>query len=357
MPMPKCRFVTLTACACLLVAGVSGGVYARSHVEPPATTAMPLAEAIRLFATPNLRMSPAQSVAATKAINDAETAHRAEVSWQLGHALVLRSAGAKQDARACIEKVIAAEPAVADHQFWYGTLCFETIDTAGMFEQMGLANKGKAAYDEALRLDPTHVSARIGLFQFYSGAPTIAGGSTTKAKALCDELLALADGKGEYFGQVFLAQLAAKSEDWAEMARRYTLAETARGEGAGALNAIRAHARSLLNAKKDPDAALAMIERALPLNASDDAQTWFIAGQVHQKLKHMDAAAEAFGKAVEINPTGAPNSLYGLAECLEATGKFKDAAKRYADFAALFPKDERAEKAGEKSKACAKKAG
>lgn len=357
MPTPTRRFVTLAACASLLAPGVSAGAHARTRAEPPATTAMPLAEAIRLLVTPNLRMSPAQVVAATKAINDAESTHRAEVSWQLGHALVLRSGGARKEARACLEKIIVAQPAVADHQFWYATVCFETIDAAGMFEQMGLANKGKAAYEEALRLDPTHVGARIGLFQFYSSAPTIAGGSTTKAKALCDELLALPEGKGEYFGNVFLAQLAAKSEDWAEMGRRYTLAETARGEGAGAVNAIRSHARSLLNAKKDPDAALAMIERAIPLTPSDDAQTWFIAGQVHQKLKHMDAAAEAFGKAVEINPTGAPNSLYGLAECLEATGKFKDAAKRYADFAALFPKDERAEKASDKAKACAKKAG
>lgn len=360
--MPTARFqrLALASGAVLVAAVCSPASLGRTLSEPPvaapADTTMTLAEAIRLYTALNVVMSPEQAATASKVINEAQAAHGTETSWRYGRAMVLRAGGARVEARELMEQVIKAEPNVADHQFWYGTLCFETINSAGLFEKMGLGNKGKAAYDEALKLDASHVSARLGLFQYYANAPSIAGGSKSKAKALCDELLALPDGKGEYTGQVLLGQLAATNEDWAEMANRYTLAETARGEGAGLVPAIRAHARSLLNAKKDPAAALAMIERALPLAASNDAQVWFIKGQAHQQLKQPDEAAAAYGRAVEINPTGAPSSLWGLAECLEASGKFKDAAKRYAEFARLFPKDDRADKAGDKAKACEKQA-
>ncbi|MFN0010519.1 MAG: tetratricopeptide repeat protein [Phycisphaerales bacterium] len=326
-------------------------------VQAGSEGAMPLVEAIRLFTTINVRMSPEQSAAAERAITSAEATHGTEASWQFARAMVLRRAGDGKAAREMMDRVVKAEPAVADHQFWLGTLCFETINDAGLFEKMGQSNKGKAAFEKALQLDPAHVPARFALFQFYANAPGIAGGSTAKAKALAEELLALPEGKGEFNGHLCLAQLAAKEESWDEMARQYALAEALppAGEGTGPLVAIRGHARTLLSIKKDPAAALVQVERGVPLADSTEAQLWFIKGQAHQQLKQMDAAAEAFVKAVDVNPASAPSSLFGLAECLEATGKFKDAAERYAQFAKLFPKDERAGQAGDGVKRCEKK--
>ncbi len=319
-------------------------------------TPLVLPEAIRLVTTPGLALSAGQAAAAEAAITSAEAEHGSEASWRCARAVLLRRAGDRTKARDLLKQVVQADPGVADYQFWYGSLCFETINDAGLFEKMGLADKGKAALSEALRLNPSHIPARVGLFQYYANAPGIAGGSTAKARALCDELVALPEGKGEFTGTLLLAQLAGKAEDWAEMSRLYAAAETARGDGSGLLAALRAHARALLNTKKDAAGALAVVDRGVPLADSTEAQLWFIKGQAHQQLKQWAPAIEALTRAVEVNPTNAPGSLFGLAECHEAAGEYAAAAARYRQFGDLFPKDSRAEKAADGAQRCARKA-
>src|SRR5260221_273641 len=76
--------------------------------------------------------------------------------------------------------------------------------------------------------------------------------------------------RGEYQGRIVLAGIAAQKEDWAKMSKEYTAAETAEGDGADPVNALRSQAFLLLTKKKDPQAALPIAERYVNAAPADD---------------------------------------------------------------------------------------
>lgn len=118
-------------------------------------------------------------------------------------------------AREAFEKIAAAEPGNAEAHYYLGVLAekrsdidealkqLETattlapknsmyflelggaysaaINKAGLLSQLSLAHKCQAALEKAVELDPDSVEARNGLISFYRSAPSIAGGSMTKA--------------------------------------------------------------------------------------------------------------------------------------------------------------------------------
>jgi tetratricopeptide (TPR) repeat protein len=257
-------------------------------------------------------------------------------------AMLKRARGDRATALEDMKELIKLAPNVAEYHFRYGTLEFETI--SGMLEAGSKGGRGRDAMIRTIELDPQHVFARVGLFQFYLQAPWIAGGSSSKAKAQCDELLALPDGRGEYQGRLLLAQYAASDEEWEEMSKQFTLAESARGIGASKLSAIGAHALALLDRKEDPAAAQALLARAAELDTPNETTLPFARGRVAMVKEDYAAAAQQFTTVLERNE-GARSSRFMLAESLEKLGKKAEAAQQYEEFAKRFPGDNRAEKA------------
>jgi tetratricopeptide (TPR) repeat protein len=156
----------------------------------------------------------------------------------------------RKDALARFERAVEMQPGNADYQFWLGNAAFDRVDDVGMLSKMSLASDGRKAFEKAIAIDPGHVAARFGLAQFYVGAPGIAGGSVAKARAQGEALLAIPDKRGEFQGRMVMAGIEAHDENWTEMTRQFTLAETATGEGAEVSGALRSHAWYLLNGKK-----------------------------------------------------------------------------------------------------------
>lgn len=262
-------------------------------------------------------------------------------------AMLKRTRGDRAAALEDMKELIKLAPNVAEYHFRYGSLEFETI--SGMLEAGSKGGRGRDAMIRTIELDPQHVFARIGLFQFYLQAPWIAGGSSSKAKAQCDELLALPDGRGEYQGRLLLAQYAASDEEWEEMSKQFTLAETARGIGASKAGAIAAHALALLDRKEDPAAAAAVLARATDLDTPKDTTLPFARGRVAMAKNDYASAAQQFTTVLERNE-GARSSRFMLAESLEKLGKKAEAVKHYEEFAKRFPGDNRAEKASSAAK-------
>ena len=174
----------------------------------------------------------------------------------------------RKDALTRLEHAVAMQPGNADYQFWLGS----------------------ASFEKAIALDPGHVAAHVGLSQFYLGAPGIAGGSVEKAKAQGNALLAIPEKRGEYQGHMVLAGIAAHDENWAEMTKEFTAAETAGGDGADPVGALRSHAWYLVNKKKDPQAALPIVERYVKAAPADDLTALFLDGEVKRQLGQKDAA-------------------------------------------------------------------
>jgi tetratricopeptide (TPR) repeat protein len=258
----------------------------------------------------------------------------------------------RKEALEQFERAVKLEPGNADYQYWFASASFEHIDDVGMLSKMSLASDGRKAYEKAIAIDPNYVAARIGLARFYLGAPAIAGGSVDKAKQQGAALLAIPDKRGEYQGRMVLAGTAAEGKDWAEMSRQFALAETAGGLGADPVAALRTQVFYLLNQKKDPQAAVPVVERYLKVASSDDLTAVFLNGEVQRQLGHCVEALVSYDQVLA-KRAEARGSRWGAAVCHDQLGQ-KDAARRdYEEYARRFPDDPRAKEA----KAAVKKLG
>ncbi len=87
------------------------------------------------------------------------------------------------------ERCVELAPRVAEHQYVLGDACLSKLDAGGRgLSGLGLAKRGKAALEKALRLDPDHVPARMMYFQYHLEAPRIAGGSKKEARRQVEEI-------------------------------------------------------------------------------------------------------------------------------------------------------------------------
>lgn len=280
-----------------------------------------------------------------KAVALVETAAKREPGnprWSFGRGLALLFTGKGLEGRDLLERAANAEPGRSEYQYWYGASIFETIDEVGMLGKMSAASKGKAALEKAIALDPGNVRARQALFQFYLEAPGIAGGSVEKAREQARATAALP--AGAFRGQMMVAQLAVREEDWAAMSKAYLAAETAGGSGANPAAAMTNHAFQLIRGKKDPAAALVVIDRLAKIAKPEDTTADFLRGEARSAMGDCAGAVDSYSKVLLRQPE-ARNTRYALATCLEKLGRKPEAAGHYDEFARRFPKDDRAGKA------------
>lgn len=250
----------------------------------------------------------------------------------------------REAAQERFERAADLQPGHADGQFWLASSSFERIDDVSMLSKMSLASQGRKAFEKAIALDPNHVGARVGLMQFFSQAPAIAGGSMDKAKALGNELLALPGRRGEFQGHMALAGLAEEKSNWAEMSRHYIAAETAQGEGADPLVAMQAHAAILLGKAADPKAALPVMERYVKAAPADNVSAWFFDGEVKRQQGKCGEAVTRYEQVIA-KVEGARGSRWGAAVCHEKLGHKDVARKHYGEFVRRFPDDPRSKEA------------
>lgn len=294
-------------------------------------------------------LAAARKVLATQAAHEPKAACWEFALAHVANAEAEQAAGdaAKNERKEALlrfEHAAALAPGNADYQFWLASASFDRVDDVGTLSQMSLASGGRKAFEKALVIDPGHVASRVGLARFYLDAPGIAGGSVEKAKAQGDALLAIQGKRGEFQGRMVLAGIAAHDENWAEMSRQFTAAETAAGDEADPVGAMRSHAWILLNRKKDVQAALPVVERYVKTAAADDMTALFLDGEVKRQLGHCADALPRYDQVIA-KFAGARGSRWGAAVCREQLGQ-KDAARlHYEEYARRFPDDDRAKEA------------
>lgn len=104
-----------------------------------------------------------------------------------GEALLAMGTERLEDAIKLGDQCASAYPMRAECQEIIGSALGAKASTEGIMAAMGYASKIKDAMKKAVELDPKSISARYNLMMFYSMAPGIAGGSSSKAKALAIE--------------------------------------------------------------------------------------------------------------------------------------------------------------------------
>lgn len=300
------------------------------------------------------QITPADLASIETTVNAAVASRPEDERVRYAKVLLDRAKGDRRTAKTSIEALIKQSPDVAEYRATHGTLCFEGINDAGIFEKMSIASMGRSEYEKAIALDPALIEPRIGLARFYLNAPGYAGGSYKKAEEQANALIAIPGGKGEFFGRSLLADIYADQSEWPKVEEQFQLAESSTNAATNPVAAMRGYAQILLNKKKDPAAALVVLERAQNA-AADDATIWFLTGESKKSLGDDQGAIIAYSKAIELKPD-AVSSRFALAELLEKQKQYAQAAIEYREFVSRFPADPRAATAATGAARCEKKA-
>jgi tetratricopeptide (TPR) repeat protein len=96
-----------------------------------------------------------------------------------------------------IEQAVLLSPSASSHLL-FGRILSAQIQKASLFRKGSLAGKAKVQFEAAVASDPKSIPARLGLMDFYSGAPGIVGGSWDKAVAQAHEIAKLDALEGQY---------------------------------------------------------------------------------------------------------------------------------------------------------------
>lgn len=334
----------MAACACAQQASDVAQTAGTASVQPAPVTYATLEDAITAIKRPGTVLSAEEVAEATRVIGAARDAGEESHRVMYAEALLAARQNNYPRARDLMREVVKLSPDDAVYRMTHAGNAFMSISTAGTLDKLSLAEEGRDAYLEALRIDSSLVEPRIGLAEYYIQAPGIAGGSWKKAGEQAHALIDLPEGRGEFTGYMLKARIAMEREQWKVMSEHFTKAETARGENASAFIAIISHANALLDKKEDAKAALAQAERAVPMAPANDAMALVVVGRCKQAMKDWQGAVDTYAQVLALRPD-AKLSRLGYATSLEKLGRQVEALQQFHEFTTRFPQDPLAEKA------------
>jgi tetratricopeptide (TPR) repeat protein len=110
----------------------------------------------------------------------------AEAAYRLGLLALMRDDQAEAVKR--LEQATRLAPEAGPYFQALGDAYGLSTEQAGLFSKLSLARKCRAAYEQAVALEPGSIAARYALFAFYRQAPVIVGGGFAKARAQAIEI-------------------------------------------------------------------------------------------------------------------------------------------------------------------------
>jgi tetratricopeptide (TPR) repeat protein len=250
-----------------------------------------------------------------------------------------------EEALGRLERSVKIDPSKADTHYWLAQAYGVQAIRANVVRQVGLARKARAAFEEAVRLDPKHVQARSGLLEFYLVAPGVMGGSVEKARAQAREIRKLDPLVGARVAariHVHEKNFDAAEKEFVDAQRRHSdsreprfwlgLFYTQREDYPRAFavfeemlrrdpsdsGAIYQIGRVAALSGQNLDRGAEHLRRYLQLTPKEDepphAAAWFRLGEIHQKAGRTAEARTAFRRTLELDP-----SHKGAAEALEGS--------------------------------------
>ncbi|MEJ1971229.1 MAG: tetratricopeptide repeat protein [Lacunisphaera sp.] len=97
---------------------------------------------------------------------------------------------------AALETATALDPQSSNDQRLLGDAYGLSAQKAGLFGKLGFARKCKAAYDQAVVLDPKNIDARWSVMEYCRQAPAIAGGGMDAAYAQAEAIRQIDPARG-----------------------------------------------------------------------------------------------------------------------------------------------------------------
>ncbi len=235
------------------------------------------------------------------------------------------------------ENAIELNSSNSDYYLWLGKSYHAMLDEASFFEKGILSGKVMDNYKKAIKIEPANIEARILLANYYIYAPSIAGGSTKKAKEQAEEIKKYDPNKALML--------------WATIYSREEKYDLAIGE----------YKKYLELNPTDPDAhyqfgmyyqrlekfddATAMFEKAILIDDKAYKSLYQIGRTAIFSGENFDRGIDCFQEYIKADP-GSPNpgldsAHWRLGMLYEKKGKTKLARKEYRIAAELNPDEEK----------------
>jgi len=227
------------------------------------------------------------------------------------------------------EAVKQAEQCVAAHAG--NALCHVALGKAlgskamngGMMSAMGYAGTIRDSFKKAVELDPRNMDARFSLLQFYTMAPGIMGGGTSKAESLASQTAAVNPEAGKLMqGSLELADGKLAKAEATALAARPGADEELQDQQEGLLINI---GIKQLNDKKYAEAERILRDTLKRFPDSEGAPYW-IARVQQEQGKHREAVAGFEALLVKVPK---PHVHYRMAQSLQALGDKPKAMAAY----------------------------
>ena len=244
------------------------------------------------------------------------------------------SRGDDDSAIAILEKAVAQSPKSAEAHFCLANAYGSKAQKGGMLAAATYGPKAKGQLETAVALDPKHVEARLGLVQFYAGAPEIMGGSNDKALEQARAIKAMDPVVGHRAYAFIYSQQ--KKLDLAKKEYVDAIREQP--------DSPKAHSyfgQYLVNAEKNYSAAFEEFETALKIDPQYMAAFYHLGRTAALGDTNLSRGEESLKKYLgytpkEKEPTLA-NAHYFLGTIFEKQGKRADAKRSYEAALKLNP--------------------
>jgi len=199
-----------------------------------------------------------------------------------------------------LERATALDPANSEAQRCLGDAYGTLAQKSGLFTGLRLAKKVRAAYEQAVVLDPHSLAARLSLFDFCLMAPSLLGGGTDKAVAQADVIAQLDADQGH----LARSRLRAAEKNYPEARRELAALLAVSPDNYAALYQL---GRVAAITGEEVDAGLQALQKCLSLPATTgapghDAAQWRL-GLLLEKKGNLAAARAAYQASLKLNPT------------------------------------------------------
>ena len=222
-----------------------------------------------------------------------------------------------------LEEAVEFAPDNAEYHYWLGVVYGTLARSASIFSQMSLATGCKDEFESAVKLDPKHIRARIGLIQYLIQAPGIVGGSKEEAGTHIEKLkeLSLYD---YYAMKTTLALGEEKYNEATEYMQKAIAVDSTKAEAYNTLGYL------YLRYSKDFQKAVATFKEMVKLKP-DDANSYDSLGDGYFGSKMYSEALTAYNKALGINPDFTP-SIFNIARVYDELNNKQEAINWYKKY-------------------------
>jgi tetratricopeptide (TPR) repeat protein len=244
------------------------------------------------------------------------------------------------EAEGHLERAVKLRGDVSEFHLWLGRVYGQKAQDASKLRQPGLAKKTKASWERAVALDAENLDARADLVSFYLMAPSILGGSESKAAEQAEEIRK----RNPYRGALEAVRVAEDRKDTAKAERELrALAAAYPDSAAPSMRLV-----VMLSGQQRYDDAFAVVDGMLVRRPRDPSATYQLGRLAALSGRRLDEGEAALRRYLTLEPGPTMPTHAGaqlrLGQILEKRGNIPGARTAYEASLSLDAKQEEARK-------------